>query len=210
MRLVIIGAPGSGKGTMAKMLAEHYNIPHISTGDLFRDNVKRKTDLGEKAETYMNKGELVPDDVTLGMLRQRLNDDDAETGFILDGFPRTINQAILLEQDFPLDKAILMDVSEKTMIDRITLRRTCQRCGMMFHLKNLPPKKTGICDICGGSLIQRDDEKEEVIKNRLQVYKKQSLPVVDHFDKKGILLRVDAEPSPDIVFANITTEISEK
>ena len=210
MNLVLFGPPGAGKGTQGTMLADKRGLLKISTGDILRDAVRAGTTLGIEAKKFMDAGELVPDTVILGLVREVIEDANAAKGFLMDGFPRTINQAILLEKEFPLDRAILMDVSEKTMLDRITLRRTCQRCGMMFHLKNLPPTKAGVCDVCAGPLIQRDDEKEEVIKNRLQVYKKQSLPVVDHFDKKGILLRVDAEPSPDIVFANITTEISEK
>jgi len=208
MKLLILGPPGSGKGTMAKLLAEHFNIVHISTGDLFRDNIKKNTELGKKVKEFLSSGGLVPDQVTMDMLKLRLNQEDAKKGFILDGFPRTIKQAELLDQHYQMQKAILLSVTHQTLMQRITLRRVCQNCGMVFHLKNIPPKKEGVCDVCNNELIQRDDEKEDVVQNRLKVYNKQTVPVIDHYKELGVLLDIDANGTPDEVFMAITSQIS--
>ncbi len=201
MKLIFLGAPGAGKGTIAKMVMEKYNIPQISTGDIFRDNVKSETELGKKAKEYIDKGELVPDEITVGMVKERLIKDDCKNGYILDGFPRTIPQAEALANIGKIDKVIDFQARDDVIIQRLSGRRTCRKCGAIFHVVNIPPKVEGICDKCGGELVQRSDETEDVIKNRLEVYRKQTAPLIDYYEKKGMLAAVDANTSPEPIFA---------
>jgi adenylate kinase len=193
-RLVFLGPPGSGKGTQAKILSEKLKIPHISTGDIFRANIKGEIDLGKKASEYMNKGLLVPDEVTNAMVAKRLKEEDCKKGFILDGYPRTIPQADFLDSISKIDKVINFELGDDEIIKRISGRRTCKNCGVAYHIVFLKPKKKGICDKCNSELIQRDDEKPEVVKKRLEVYKKQTEPLIGYYQKKKILVDIDAFP----------------
>ncbi|MDD4907565.1 MAG: adenylate kinase [Candidatus Omnitrophica bacterium] len=206
MIIILLGPPGAGKGTQAKVLVEKLKIPHISTGDLLRQNVKNNTPFGIEARGYMEKGELVPDTLVNDMLLARIKVDDTKNGFILDGYPRNNAQAKILEDK--LDKSdgiyvVYLQTSEPVVIQRLSGRRVCTKCGANFHLKNMPPKKEGICDICGGALYQRPDDHEETIKRRLDVYLKETASVVDYYDKKEMLYRISADDDPDIVVDKI-------
>lgn len=209
MRIVLLGAPGSGKGTQAKMLMERFSVPQISTGDLLRAAVAEGTELGKRAKDAMDAGELVADEVVVGLIRERLEDEpEAQRGFILDGFPRTEMQAIALDAVLsnlsqPLDMAILIQVDPDGLIRRLTGRRTCEKCGHMFNIHFNPPAKPGVCDVCGGNLIQRDDDNEETIANRMDVYQRQTEPLVDYYEAQNKLARVDGNVSVDEVFARI-------
>jgi len=208
VRLVFLGAPGAGKGTQAKKLVEKYGIPQISTGDLLRAAVAQGTALGKEAKSYMDRGELVPDQVVLGMVKERLSQDDCKKGFILDGFPRNVAQAealdkMLAEMNIPLDLALNIDVPFEDLMKRLTGRRTCKSCGQMYNIYYSPPKVEGKCDKCGGDLFQRDDDKEETIKKRLDVYKAQTEPLIDYYSKKGILKSVSGTGSIDEIFNSI-------
>lgn len=208
MRLVLLGAPGAGKGTQAKKLIEKYGIPQISTGDLLRAAVSAGTPLGKEAKSYMDKGELVPDRVVLGMVEERLKQDDCKKGYILDGFPRNVSQADALDKmlsslGMSLDAALSVDVPFDDLMKRLTGRRTCKSCGQMYNIYFNPPKKEGICDKCGGELFQRDDDKEETIKKRLEVYNSQTAPLIEYYSKKGILKSVSGTGSIDEIFNNI-------
>jgi len=208
MRLVFLGAPGAGKGTQAKKLVEKYGIPQISTGDLLRAAVAEGTALGKEAKAYMDRGELVPDKVVLGMVKERLSKDDCKKGFILDGFPRNVPQAealdkMLAEMNIPLDLALNVDVPFEDLMKRLTGRRTCKSCGQMYNIYYSPSKVEGKCDKCGGDLFQRDDDKEETIKKRLDVYKAQTEPLIDYYSKKGILKSVSGTGSIDEIFNSI-------
>ena len=209
MKIIMLGAPGAGKGTQAKMIAEKYSIPHISTGDIFRANIKEGTELGKKAKTYMDKGELVPDELVVDLVVDRVAKDDAANGYVLDGFPRTIPQAEAL--DAALDKigekvdfAIDVDVPDENIVKRMSGRRACVSCGGTYHIEHVPPKKEGICDKCGGELILRDDDKPETVLNRLSVYHEQTQPLIDYYTKKGILKTVDGTVDMMDVFGAIT------
>ena len=184
MKLVMLGAPGAGKGTQANMIAEKYGIPHISTGDIFRANIKEGTDLGKEAKSYMDKGELVPDELTVRLLLDRVSKDDCKDGYVLDGFPRTIPQAEVLEKELEkngdrIDKAVNVDVPDENIVNRMSGRRACLKCGATYHIVHIPPRKEGICDNCGSELVQRDDDKEETVKNRLKVYHEQTAPLIE-------------------------------
>lgn len=208
MRLVLLGAPGAGKGTQAKKLIEKYGIPQISTGDLLRAAVSAGTQLGKEAKSYMDKGELVPDRVVLGMVEERLEQDDCKKGYILDGFPRNVAQAEALDKmlsglGMSLDAALSVDVPFDDLMKRLTGRRTCKSCGQMYNVYFNPPKKEGVCDKCGGELFQRDDDKEETIKKRLEVYNSQTAPLIEYYGKKGILKSVKGTGSIDEIFNNI-------
>ncbi len=210
MRIVLLGGPGSGKGTQAKKLVEKLGIPQISTGDIFRAALKEGTPMGVRAKTYMDKGELVPDEVVIGVVEERLAKPDLNKGFMLDGFPRTLPQAealdkILRAQGKPLDHAILVDVPEEELVTRLSGRRTCKNaeCGMMYHVKFNPPKKEGICDTCGKELYQRDDDSEATVRERLTVYNNQTAPLIDYYQKKGLLRRVEGVGPIDRIFASI-------
>ena len=198
MRLVLLGPPGAGKGTHAQVLSKNLNIAHISTGDMLREALRAATPLGLKAKSYIEKGGLVPDDVVIGIVRERLSKKDAKQGFILDGFPRTSQQAesldvMLSDLGMPADLALYFKTSLPVIIRRLSGRRICSKCGKTYHLVNFKPKVQGICDECGGELIQRPDDREEVIENRLKEYEKQTAPVIDHYKKKNILAEVSGD-----------------
>ena len=203
MNIVLLGSPGVGKGTYAKILSEKHKLLHISTGDMFREEVKNNTDLGKKAKSFMDKGLLVPDEVTTEMLEERLKKNDTKKGFLLDGFPRTIAQAESFGKISKIGIVLNFSAPEEVIVQRISGRRTCRSCGATFHVRNIPPKKAGICDKCGGELYQREDEKPEAVKKRLDVYKKQTEPLVDYYKKKGNLKEIDASRSVDEVIGEI-------
>ena len=214
LRTILLGAPGAGKGTQAAKIVEKYGIPHISTGDIFRDNIKRQTELGMKAQEYMNKGELVPDDLTCEIATTRLLEDDCANGFLLDGFPRTVYQAQKLEEflqahGLKLDNVIDVEVDQEGLIARLTGRRVCKNCGATFHVINIPPKEEGICDNCGNNLIQRDDDKEETARNRLSVYADQTMPLIEFYKDMGILVEIDGDGDPEKVFVDIANAIGD-
>lgn len=193
MKLILLGAPGAGKGTQAKWISKEYGLPHISTGDILRQNVKEGTELGKEAKKYMDAGKLVPDELIIGMVKDRLAQDDCKNGFILDGFPRTIKQAEELEKITDIDAVLNIYVPFEKLIERITGRRSCPKCGAVYHIKYNPPKKEGICDACGTPLIQRDDDKEETVKKRLETYEEQTAPLIDYYEKKGKLITVEGQ-----------------
>ena len=208
MRLVLLGPPGSGKGTQAQRLVERYKIPQISTGDIFRQAVRDQTELGKRAKEYMDRGELVPDEVVVGMVEERLGQSDCKNGFILDGFPRTIAQAealdkLLAGKGEKLDAVLEISVPDEEVVKRLSGRRTCRQCGAMYHIEFNPPKEPGKCDKCGGELYQRDDDKEEVIKSRLQVYHSQTAPLIEYYQKEGLLNKIDGLGGIEEVFARI-------
>jgi adenylate kinase len=212
MRLVLLGAPGAGKGTQAKKLIEKYSIPQISTGDLLRAAVSAGTPLGKEAKSSMDKGELVPDSVVLGMVEERLKQDDCKKGYILDGFPRNTKQAEALDRmltslNMPLSAALSVDVPFDDLMKRLTGRRTCKACGQMYNVYSNTPKKEGICDKCGGALFQRDDDKEETIKKRLEVYSSQTAPLIDYYKNKGILKTVGGTGSIDEIFKSVLSAL---
>ncbi len=197
MRLVLVGPPGAGKGTQAQFIASHFVIPKISTGDIFRHNVSQGTPLGLEAKKYMDAGDLVPDDVTIGMVRDRLAEDDAKDGFLLDGFPRNVQQAevlddLLRELGGFLDVVLELVVDDDEVVRRLSGRRTCRTCGHVWHLDFDPPSSPGVCDECGGELFQRDDDKPETIRHRLEVYAEQTAPLVDYYADRGLLFGIDA------------------
>lgn len=208
MKIIMLGAPGAGKGTQAVRIAKEYNIPHVSTGDIFRANIKNGTELGLKAKSYMDKGQLVPDEVTIGMLLSRIAEEDCREGYVLDGFPRTIAQAESLkasleEKGQKIDYAINIDVPDSAIVERMSGRRSCPKCGASFHVKFNPPKAEGKCDLCGEALIQRDDDRPETVAKRLEVYHEQIKPLVDYYDRERILKTVDGTKTTDEVFAAI-------
>lgn len=209
MKIIMLGAPGAGKGTQAKMIAEKYAVPHVSTGDIFRANIKNGTELGMEAKKYMDQGLLVPDELTVKILLDRVAQEDCQNGYVLDGFPRTIPQAEVLERALneigdKIDYAINVDVPDENIIRRMGGRRACLSCGATYHVEHIPPKKEGICDTCGKELVLRDDDKPETVKNRLDVYHKQTQPLIDFYQAKGILRTVDGTVDMKDVFAAIT------
>jgi adenylate kinase len=198
--LILLGPPASGKGTQATYLHEALDIPHISSGDLFRYNLKNDTDLGQKAKKYMDRGELVPDDITIAMVMDRLSREDCESGALLDGFPRTLTQAqaldeALAEQDETVDMVLNIQVPEKELIERVTGRRLCKNCGASYHIKFNPPEREGICDECGGELYQRVDDTEETVRKRLEVYWEQTAPLIDYYKEKDLVVDIDGDQS---------------
>lgn len=204
----MLGAPGAGKGTQAKKLAVKYKIPHISTGDIFRLNIKAGTPIGLKAKVYIDQGQLVPDDLVVELVIDRLKQPDCERGYLLDGFPRTIPQAQALDaaldqKNDSIDCAIDVNVPDENIIKRMSGRRACLNCGATYHIEHIPPKKEGICDVCGNDLILREDDKPETVKKRLEVYHKQTQPLIDYYRKKKKLLSVDGTKDMDAVFNNI-------
>jgi adenylate kinase len=208
MNVVLFGPPGAGKGTQAKFLSEGFNIPHISTGDILRDNVKKGTALGTKARSYMERGELVPDELLVDLVRARLEEPDTRKGFLLDGYPRTIPQAkaldgILDDLNKKLDAVINIDVGTPELIRRLSGRRICRNCGASYHVVFNPPKAGMLCDLCGGELYQRADDREEAIRNRLIVYGKQTQPVLDYYGKKGVLIDIDGDREIEEIAADI-------
>lgn len=209
MKIIMLGAPGAGKGTQAKKIAAKYNIPHISTGDIFRANIKNGTELGMEAKKYMDQGLLVPDELTVRILLDRVAQDDCKNGYVLDGFPRTIPQAEVLDSELTklgdhIDYAINVDVPDENIVKRMSGRRACLTCGATYHIEHVPPKKEGICDVCGSELVLRDDDKPETVKNRLNVYHEQTQPLIDFYTEKGVLKTVDGTVPMEEVFAAIT------
>ena len=214
MKLILLGAPGAGKGTQAKLLTERYGIPHISTGDIFRENIKNATELGKQAKEYIDAGKLVPDELTIGLVMDRLAKDDCAKGYILDGFPRTIPQAEKLTEALEagsgeIDAAIDVEVPDEVIIERMSGRRVCPKCGASFHVVNIPPKKEGICDLCGEALITRADDQPETVKNRLSVYHEQTQPLIDYYGRKGLVLTVDGTKEMEAVFEEIVKGLGE-
>ena len=209
MKIVMLGAPGAGKGTQAKKIAAKYNIPHVSTGDIFRANIKGGTELGKEAKSYMDAGKLVPDELTVRILLDRVAEEDCRNGYVLDGFPRTIPQAEVLDKELnkageKIDYAINVEVPDENIVDRMSGRRGCPKCGASYHIKYIPPKQEGICDSCGTELVLRDDDKPETVKNRLKVYHEQTQPLIDYYSKQGALKEVDGTVDPEDVFKAIT------
>ena len=214
MKIIMLGAPGAGKGTQAKQIAAKYGIPHISTGDIFRANIKEGTELGKKAKEYMDQGALVPDELTCDLVMDRISKDDAKNGFVLDGFPRTIPQAEALDAALTkagetMDYAIDVDVPDENIVGRMGGRRACLNCGATYHIVSIPPKKEGICDNCGSELVLRDDDKPETVQKRLDVYHEQTQPLIDFYKGKGILRSVDGTVPMDQVFKSIVDILGE-
>ena len=212
MRAVLLGPPGAGKGTQAVKLVEKYGVPQISTGDIFRANIKQGTELGKKAQEYMNKGELVPDSLVVDLVKDRLLQDDCKNGYLLDGFPRTIYQAeeldkFLAEQGQKLDAVINFQVGHDTLIKRLTGRRICKNCGAGYHIVGMPPKQEGICDKCGGELEQRKEDTVETAENRIVVYNESTKPLIEYYEKSGALKNFNAEQDHMVVFKEIVEAI---
>ena len=214
MKIIMLGAPGAGKGTQAKQIADKYHIPHISTGDIFRANIKNGTELGKKAKEYMDQGALVPDELTCDLVMDRIAQDDAKNGFVLDGFPRTIPQAEALTAALEkigqkMDFAIDVDVPDENIVNRMSGRRACLNCGATYHIVSIPPKKEGICDRCGSEIVLRDDDKPETVQKRLTVYHEQTQPLIDYYKKQGILQSVDGTVPMEEVFRSIVAILGE-
>ena len=215
MNLILLGPPGAGKGTQAAKIIEKYNIPHISTGDIFRENIKNGTELGKKAQEYMNKGQLVPDELVVEIATDRLSKDDCANGFLLDGFPRTVFQAEELDKYLSakgskIDHVLDIEVGREELMIRLTGRRVCGKCGASYHIVNIPPKQEGICDVCGAELTQRKDDNEETAANRIEVYNNETKPLADYYEKAGVLAHIDGEAGLDNVFNAITNILGEQ
>lgn len=214
MKIIMLGAPGAGKGTQAKMIADKYSVPHISTGDIFRMNIKNETELGREAKKYVAQGLLVPDELTVKILLDRVAEEDCRNGYVLDGFPRTIPQAEVLENALAdlkdkIDYAIDVDVPDENIINRMSGRRACLACGATYHIVHVPPKAEGTCDRCGKELVLRDDDKAETVKNRLKVYHEQTQPLIDFYTRRNILKTVDGTVDMQEVFAAIVNILGE-
>ena len=208
MKIVLLGPPGAGKGTQAKSISNRYSIPHISTGDIFRKNISEETPLGIEAKGYMDKGLLVPDEVTINMVKDRLTWEDCKNGYLLDGFPRTVAQAEALEaflnsRDEKIDTALLIDVPMEFILERMTGRRICGSCGASYHVKFNPTKGEGICDVCGSEVVQRKDDREDTVRERLDVYERQTQPLIDFYKEKNLLSTVDGTKAINEVFNDI-------
>ena len=208
MKIIMLGAPGAGKGTQAKRIAEKYSVPHISTGDIFRANIKNGTELGKKAKTFMDQGLLVPDELVVELVADRITQADCANGFVLDGFPRTIPQAEALDAALEkmgtsMDYAIDVDVPDENIINRMAGRRACLECGATYHLVTIPTKVEGICDVCGSKIVLREDDKPETVQKRLEVYHAQTQPLIDYYKKQNILKTVDGTQPMDTVFGAI-------
>ena len=214
LRTILLGPPGAGKGTQAAKIVEKYHIPHISTGDIFRENIKNGTELGKKAQEYMNRGELVPDDLVIEIATTRLLADDCAEGFLLDGFPRTVYQAEKLDEFLAahgskIDKVLDIAVEKEELMIRLTGRRVCKACGASYHVVNIPPKKEGICDVCGGPLVQRADDNAETVANRIEVYEAQTMPLIEYYEKAGNIAHIDGATGLESVFADIVKALGE-
>ena len=215
MRLILLGPPGAGKGTQAAGIVEKYKIPHISTGDIFRQNIKEGTELGKKAKEYMDQGLLVPDELTVGLVTDRISQPDCGNGFMLDGFPRNVSQAVQLDaflknNGIALDKVINIEVDKEKLVARAVGRRICKSCGATYHIEFNPSKEEGVCDICKGDLYQRADEKEETVSKRIQVYLNETKPLADYYSKVGIIAVIDGQQSIDKVFNDIVSALESK
>lgn len=215
MRIVLLGPPGAGKGTQAAKIVQEYSIPHISTGDIFRKNLKENTPLGIKAKGYMDQGLLVPDELVVDLVKDRLTEKDCKDGFMLDGFPRTVFQAEALEAELEkmnirLNAVLNIDVNSEMLFKRLTGRRICKSCGATYHIYFNPSEVEGICDKCGGDLFQRDDDKEETVKKRLEVYEEQTQPLIDYYKNKNVLVNIDGEGDIDKVFGDISASLRER
>jgi len=214
LNVILLGPPGAGKGTQATRIVEKYAIPHISTGDIFRENIKKGTELGKRAQEYMNRGELVPDELVIEIATTRLLEDDCKVGFLLDGFPRTVHQAeeldkFLANHGSKIDKVLDIAVEKEELITRLTGRRVCKACGESYHVVNIPPKKEGICDKCGGELFQRADDNMETVTNRIDVYEAQTMPLIDYYENAGNIAHIDGATGLENVFADIVKALGE-
>jgi len=212
LRLVLLGPPGAGKGTQASAIVSKYSIPHISTGDIFRANIKNGTELGKQVEAYMKKGLLVPDELVVSIVKDRLTKEDCKEGFLLDGFPRTVNQAEALDKELKdmnlkLDRVINIEVGKEILIERAIGRRICKNCGATYHVKFSPPKVENTCDKCGGELYQRDDDKAETVEKRIEVYQEQTKPLIDYYKEKDLLLNIDGTKSIEEIFNDIVASL---
>lgn len=212
LNLLIMGPPGAGKGTQAEMLVKELNITHISTGDMFRAAIKEGTEMGKKAKEYMDKGQLVPDEVVVGMVKDRLSQPDCKNGFLLDGFPRTVAQAealdaTLKEMGIKLDGVINIEVPREKLVARLTGRRVCKSCGSSYHVVFNPPQKEGVCDNCGGELYQRSDDNEETVSSRLDVYEKQTQPLIEYYQKRGLLININGDQEINKVLQDILAAV---
>lgn len=215
LRLILLGPPGAGKGTQATRICQKYGIPHISTGDIFRKNIKEGTDLGKKAQEYMNKGELVPDDLVLEIAADRLMEEDCKNGFLLDGFPRTVYQAeqldkFLNEKNLDIDLVIDINVGKDELMTRLIGRRVCRNCGATYHVINMPPEKDGVCDVCGGALYQRSDDTAATVENRIEVYNAQTAPLVEYYEKLGKIAHIDGAMGLEDVFNDIVRIVGDR
>lgn len=213
MKIILLGPPGAGKGTQAANIVKEYNLPHISTGDIFRKNIKEGTDLGKKAQEYINNGQLVPDELTCGLVASRLSEPDCKNGFMLDGFPRNIFQAeyldkFLAENNVALDKVINIEVNPKLLVERACGRRICKACGATYHISFNPSKKDGICDVCQDPLTQRPDDNEETVSQRIQVYLSETKPLVEYYTNKGIVANIEGDQDIDKVFEDIKASLA--
>lgn len=214
MKIIMLGAPGVGKGTQAKKLAAKYSIPHISTGDIFRANIKQQTELGKLAKTYIDKGMLVPDELVVDLVIDRLEQDDCANGYIFDGFPRTIPQAQELDEALAksgeaIDYVINIEVPDEDIVKRMSGRRACIECGATYHIVHMPTKVEGICDVCGKETVLRDDDKPETVMNRLDVYHEQTKPLIDYYEEKEVLVKIDGTKSIEEIFETITNVVGE-
>lgn len=212
MRLILLGPPGAGKGTQAKRVIEEFDIPHISTGDIFRKNIKEKTELGQKVEGLLAEGKLVPDELTIEIVWDRLDQEDCKNGFLLDGFPRTIPQAEALDEGLAkrglkLDRVLNIDVDKDSLVKRLSGRRVCPNCGASYHIDNNPPKVEGICDVCQTPVIQREDDKEQTVLDRIKVYDSQTKPLVDFYNKQDLVFTVDGTLPIDEITNKLVTEL---
>jgi len=208
MNIVLLGPPGIGKGTVAGKLSKRLKLPHIATGDMLRENVSQKTKLGLKAQSYMDKGLLVPDELVIEMMKERLQKDDYKKGFILDGFPRTINQAEEIGKVTKIDKVVNIQASDKIIIERLSKRRVCDKCGFNYHLDFIKPNREGICDKCSGTLYRREDDKPEAIKERLKVYREKTEPLINYYKEKGLIVDVDGSGTPEDEFEVVLKAVS--
>lgn len=214
MRLILLGPPNAGKGTQAKSLIETYQIPQISTGDIFRANIKQETPLGKKAKNHLDQGLLVPDELVVDIVEDRLQKDDCQKGFLLDGFPRTVVQAealeqFLKEQEHKLDKVLNIHVKKEVLVERAVGRRVCQRCGATYHIKFIPTKKENVCDVCGGEVIQRKDDQRETAEKRIEVYEQETAPLINYYGERDLLVTIDGEQPIDKVTADILHELKD-
>lgn len=215
LRLILLGPPGAGKGTQAARICQKYSIPHISTGDIFRKHIKEGTGFGKKAQEYMNKGELVPDDLVLEIAEARLIEEDCSNGFLLDGFPRTVNQAeqldkFLNERNLDIDKVLDIDIDKEVLMTRLIGRRVCRSCGATYHVINMPPEKEGVCDVCGGELYQRSDDAAATVENRIEVYIARTMPLVEYYEKLGKIAHIDGDKGLEDVFSDIVSVIGDR